>query len=273
MVSRSRLSYCLVISLLLLLASVVADAGISSATDTSTIVVVGTVHAATKYYDQSVLGKIIEKVSPDIILVELDSSFFGSSMLLKPEFVSISLENKAVAAYCRSHSVRVYPYDIEGRNAMYERYDYFRLQREMSAALDSVETMNLLGSKEVVLLEAVRRFDMIGSAFRSERPEVINSAACDAAMESKQYFGGEGITQIASAVPALARYVDFCKFRRDFWIQRNDVMVEKIEGWAKQFAGRTILVLCGYEHRYYLRTGIAKRIEGRPILLKEYWEF
>jgi hypothetical protein len=241
--------------------------------DTSTIVVVGTVHNATKYYDVQTLCRIIDRVKPDLLLVELDSSFFTPSMSLKSEFTSISMENKAISVALQSRPIPVRPYDIEGRNQIYEQHNYFKLQRDLSSALNAAERDSLLGSKAAFLLDAIIRFDDIGAGFGSERPEVINSTACDVAMESKQYYAGEGMVQIVTSVPSLTRFKEFCKFKRDFWIKRNNAMVDNIVSWIKQFRGKTVLVLCGYEHRYFLRMGLKKQAGSETIILKDYWSF
>lgn len=266
---RTIYSYLLV----LLISPVLAHPLTVLQSDTTTIVIVGTVHSATKYYDVQTLCRIVDRVKPDLVLVELDSSFFTPSMSLKPEFINISLENKAVSISLETRPVPVRPYDIEGRNRIYQEHNYFNLQREFGSALNVAERDNLLDTKAAFLLDAITRFDDIGSGFGSERPEVINSAACDVAMESKQYYAGEGMVQIVVSAPSLSQFEDFCKFRRDFWIKRNDAMVDNILSWTKQLRGKTVLVLCGYEHRYYLRKSLKKRGASDAIILKDYWAY
>jgi len=241
--------------------------------DTTVIVVLGTVHAPSACFDLRALSGIIERVNPDLILAELDSSFFTASMTLKPEFTDISMENRAVSLYTQSHPVPIRPYDIAGRNRTYEQHNYFTLQRELSSALNSAEHDSLLGPRAASLLDAIRRFDLIGREIGSDRPEVINSNAVDAVMENKQYYGGEGMAQIVESVPALARFADFAEFKRDFWTIRNDAMVYNITARVKEFQVRTVLVLCGYEHRYYLRAALNKRSGAGRFILKEYWAY
>ncbi len=263
-------------SLVLLLAcSTHAFAGSPPAVgpDTSSIVIVGTVHRATEHYDVQTLCRIIERVKPDLILVELDSSFFTSSMTLKPEYVDVSMENKAVALSLQDHAIPIRPYDIEGRNKIYEQHGFFKLQRDLSAALNSAEKDSLLSNEASLFLDAIVRFDRIGAEFGSERPEVINSQACDAAMESKQYYAGEGMVRIITSVPVLARFADIARFRRDFWIARNDAMVNNIIASVKTFPGKTALVLCGYEHRYYLREALEERAKNGGFVVREFWSY
>jgi len=249
----------------------IASAEAAAGNDTTTIVIVGTVHSETGNFKVQTLCGIIERVKPDLILVELDSSFMTPSMTIKPEFVAASLENRAVSDCMQVRTIPLQPYDIEGRNTMYEQHDYFNLQRELSRALNRAVRDSLLGNDAKILYDAIVRFDDIGHSFGSERPEIINSAACDIAMESKQYYAGTGMMQIVSLVPSLKQFAEFARFRRDFWITRNEEMVKNIVACAKTFHSKTILVLCGFEHRYYLRSALQKLSAENAFRLTEYW--
>lgn len=241
--------------------------------DTTRIVVLGTVHNSSDNFDPGKLVAIIERIKPDLILVELDSSFFMPDMSFKPENVGLSLENKAVSVYVKSHPVPIRPYEIEGRNRIYQEHDYFGLQKEMGVSLKTAVKDSLLGAEAKTLLDAVHRFDEISYALSLDRPEVFNSDACDKAMESKQFYAGEGLARIVALTPALTKFSEFCKFKHDFWITRNNVMVDHIITRVKEFHPKTVLVICGFEHRYYLRNGLRQRSSREAILLKEYWEF
>jgi len=152
--------------------------------DTTRIVVLGTVHNSSDNFNPGKLVAIIDRIKPDLILVELDSTFFMSDMSFKPGTINLSLQNKAVAAYIKDHPVPVRPYEIEGRNRIYEEHDYFSLQKELSTSLKKAEKDSLLGAE-----------------------------------------------------------------------------------------AKTVLVICGFEHRYYLRNGLRERSSKEAILLKEYWVY
>lgn len=73
---------------------------------------VSAVHNNTDKYTVQGLYDIIERIKPDVILVELDSSFLTPSMSIKPEFVGVSLENQVFAEYHSVHGIPIRPYDI-----------------------------------------------------------------------------------------------------------------------------------------------------------------
>jgi hypothetical protein len=256
----------------ILLAALLSQVSLASGKENRSIIVVGTVHNETDGYSVQTLCGILNRARPDLILVELDSSFFTPSLALKPEFATITLENRAVSDCQRSQAIPVRPYDIEGRNKIYAQHDYFKLQRDLSSALKDAEQKSLLGTDARILLEAITRFDDIARSFSSERPEIINSRSCDVAMESKHFYADDGMIRIVSSTPSLKQFSDFVKFKRDFWITRNDDMVKNIIAWIKSLRPRTVVVLCGFEHRYYLRESLLKRAADNAYDVKEYWE-
>jgi hypothetical protein len=251
----------------------IAGTSLAANNDTTAIVIVGTVHSETSNFKVETLCRIIDRVKPDLILVELDSSFMTPSMNIKPELSNVSLENRAIRDCAQARAIPLRPYDIEGRNKIYEQHNYFNLQRELSRALDQALKDSLLGDSARILLDAIIRFDDIGHTFGSERAEIINSEACDIAMESKQYYAGTGMMQIVASVPSLRHFADFCAFRRDFWMSRNEEMAKNIVHWTNLLRPKTVLVLCGFEHRYYLRSALNKLRVNNAFNLREYWTY
>jgi hypothetical protein len=110
---------------------------------------------------------------------------------------------------------------------------------------------------------------LIAYAASIDRPVVFNSEACDKAMESKQYYRGEGLARIVALTPSLAKFSEFCKFKHDLWITRNNAMVDHIITRIKEFHPKTVLVICGFEHRYYLRNGLRGKCFKEAILMKD----
>jgi hypothetical protein len=268
--TRSHYQKYVIISLIVFLVS--NHSAFSSINDTTSIVILGTVHNRTEKFTNDSLLNIIKRVNPDLILMELDSSFFTESMSIKPEFQKISLENTVLTDYLKYYKVQVRPYDIEGRNKTYNENRYFELQKELSKALNKARQEDLIQGEARILLNAIDRFDNITAAYASDYPDVINSSACSVAMESKQYYANEGMIRIVTSVPILNQFVKFVTFKRDFWIKRNDTMVSKILYWNKLIQPKTILVICGFEHKYYLSNSL-KNLSEKNYKVKEYRTF
>ena len=46
-----------------------------------------------------------------------------------------------------------------------------------------------------------------------------------------------------------------------------------IGNYAREFPGKRIIVMCGFEHRYYLRLLLAERASTDGFVLREFWEY
>jgi hypothetical protein len=216
------------------------------------VTVIGTVHAPTPNFTAETLGQILARAKPDVILFEVDSSFVDASFRLKEPNRKMTLEAIAVTAFQARSQVPLQPYDIEGRNQFYQDHNYFQRQRELSQALNQLSEEKRLEGEPRMLLEMIREFDAVRDAFAADRPEVINSAACDAAIEKKQEYAMKGMRRIVELTPALERFGDFAKLREEEWDRRNRTMAENVLGYARKNPEKRLVVLCGFEHRYFL---------------------
>jgi hypothetical protein len=190
--------------------------------------------------------------------------------MIREKYANISLENKAVTDYAKDKDVQLRPYDIEGRNRIYEKNNYFNLQKQFSAALSKAGENNLLNAEAKSILQSVDSFGEISFAFSKEKPEVINSSSCDVSMKLKHQYDSDGLIRIAALTLSLKEYESFCKWRSDFWALRNNTMTENIIKWCSAFQGKTIVVLCGFEHRYYLIDSLTKKIKDGKFKLRDY---
>jgi hypothetical protein len=107
----------------------------------------------------------------------------------------------------------------------------------------------------------------------AERPEVINSRACDAAVERKQHYAFKGFAQIIGLTPDLKEFQPFWDAADDFWTRRNEEMVRNVVRHSKELRAKRVAVLCGFEHRYYLRKRLAEQAKGEGFVLREYWSY
>lgn len=237
------------------------------------IVVLGTVHHPTANYPQEKLESILKKIEPDLLLMEFDKSFFDESFAILDKWKNVSMETKAVFSYLKTTKVLLRPYDIEGRNLFYAKHDYFNRETAMNKAMSGLYGQNNLVPEAKAILESLFAVANIRDACGQERPEVINSGACDKGVETKQYYAYKGISKVIELTPELKEHKAFWDLANDFWVRRNDEMVNNIIKYAKEFAGKKVVTLCGFEHRYYLRKKLAERAATENFVLREYWEY
>ena len=114
--------------------------------------------------------------------------------------------------------------------------------------------------------------DNLRDAIGAETPRVINSAAADSVIRRKQEYAYAGLQRVIDLTPQLAEFSAFWQWAASFWRRRNEVMHASILREALRHPGERIVVICGYEHRYYLRALLAADAAAGRIALREYWE-
>ena len=237
----------------------------------ATVVVIGTLHNATSNFKEDDLVRCLRQVRPAAILFEADSSFFDAAGRLS--LTGNSLEGDAVRAYQRTSRVVVLPYDIEGRNQIYAAFHYFEIEQQFFQTLTNLYREDRLGPEAKVLYEQVIADLRVRDVFGRGNLELFNSANCDSAVERKHQRYSANTKRIIELTSVLARFAEYAQFYSEFWELRNSTMVRNILHHAKAFPGKRVVVLCGFEHRYYLvhHLKIAEATGG--IDVREFWDF
>jgi hypothetical protein len=237
------------------------------------VIVISTVHNDTAYFKAETLVDILKMVNPELLLLEFDPSFFDSSFALLEKYQAISLESIAATTLQKASKVKVRPYDIEGRNQFYAEHNYFKLEGELNRELNRLYGNDGLSPEAKSLFEALLALSAIRDSFGAERPEVLNSSACDTAIEKKQYYSFKGIKRIIELTPALKAFDVFAGLADDFWVRRNEEMIKNIIRYSKEFQGKRIVVLCGYEHHYYLKKRLKEQESKENFVVREYGNY
>jgi hypothetical protein len=101
---------------------------------------------------------------------------------------------------------------------------------------------------------------------------VLNSAACDTAIEKKHAYAFQGLRRIVALTPALQGMDAFASLAETFWVRRNAAMVSNVVRLTKDLRPRRALVLAGFEHRGILRQHLAEQAAKDGFVLREFWE-
>jgi hypothetical protein len=236
------------------------------------IVVVGTVHSVTDKYSAQDLVRILHRIKPDVILFEYPRDM----MTTRFEFKSIikdSLEQQAVLEYVKATGAKIRPYDIDGRNVYYERTNYFARQRQCNQELNAQINTRKLSAEAQEIVNALDSANATRDVIGKSDPATINSFHTDTAINNKQWLANNGIAEIVRLTPGLKGCEAFWDVSRAYWIRRNNEMLRNIRRFATEFAGKRLVVLCGYEHRYFLRSHLYDWEEQPGYIVKEYWEY
>ncbi|GAB3823521.1 hypothetical protein GCM10028821_01120 [Hymenobacter jeollabukensis] len=235
------------------------------------LVIVGTVHRPTRLFNPDSVAAILARVQPELILVELDSSFFTPTFELKTP--GRENEDLGLARYRRLHpAVRLRPFDIEGRNEFHRRHQLLTRPGEVLAQLDALYQSRQLTPAQGTILD--RYYALTDSLNRcnQQQPAVINQPGTYALAERRQHYQFQQLRDVVAARPELIEYHAFYRLYADFWDQRNQAMARHIRQHLARLRPRRVVVLVGHAHKYYLLRELASHAAAEDFRLREYYQ-
>jgi hypothetical protein len=228
----------------------------------TTLVIIGTVHNRTTNVTPDTIVALLEKIKPDLILLEFDSSFFTKDFRLKRK--DVSNESIAAAKYFTLHpTTPLRPFDLQGRNKYYERSGLLQHQYEAYQKLTRLRP-TLTESEKKAVTEYVfltSTLEQIATKTLSE----INALETDKCVARQQ---GLMCTEILNVVLSHKEMATVRKTFVDdveFWDKRNRAMAANIKRYCELNPGKKIVVLTGFHHKHFL----TEALRG-DYLIEEY---
>ena len=236
------------------------------------ITVVGTMHDQTNKINVKSLVEVLNKISPDVILLELDSSYMDDSGNFIKYFDC--LENAATKEYASKNKVEIRRYDFDKRQKFYKDHKIFENEVKHGKILDSLYRGNKLSEYEMNrIVNFLLINNVLSNGFDQENLYVLNQKSTDKFLEYRQDLLYKDMMQLYLNNQAFKPVWDYLKSNSDFWYFRNDEMIKNILSHAKTFSNKCIVIFCGYYHHYYLVKGIEKVQKEHNIILKNFWEY
>ena len=247
------------------------------------VIVLGTVHQPVDNFNVDSLYNLLVKIQPDIILHELDSSFFTETLELK-EQENGGLEHQATIKYVQDFPVKIRPYEFEGRNE-------YRIEQGIRPTdgftwelLDSLYKHNKLNQEHrEIMMRYYQLTDSLNSfAFMGAR--AFNNSVTDEVARERQSVQYQELQTITNQRKEFAErthtksngekitYQEAYRLAGAFWDLRNQTMARNILTVVKQNPGARIVVLNGYFHRYYLISELEKQ-RDENFVIKDFYEY
>lgn len=224
-----------------------------SACAQTTITIIGTVHNATPAFSKAHLYQILEKIKPDLILFEFDSLLMGPEMKFRKEFLNI-FEVSVIDSFLTNHSnVIVRPFDIEGRNSFFLKSNYFTLEAKMFNDIGRLYKADSLSPAHMVVNKKALDLNELVNKYAAQSALIINSNKADSAVEAKMNWYHQNFPSIIRNTASLQQYEKHMTDDSVFWQRRNKAMAEHIIQYGSLFKGRSIVVITGHYHRYFLK--------------------
>ena len=234
--------------------------------------IIGTVHEERTYFNSDSVYNILLRIKPDVILIELDSSFFTNDFHFDlgkyPDLLSTN-ENIGAHNYQSKHKVDLRPFDVSGRNEWYRKTNYFDNQNKMFSEVLSLYEENVLSKKDkedVELIELVMNYN--GMTFSSVKDLNVNMTVKFLSVREKIIY--PKLHSIVENTEKLHHWIDFAQMWKVHWFERNAIMADNIKKIANEYKNKRVVVLVGLEHK----PGLLDLLEdSTDCVIREYWTY
>ena len=247
------------------------------------LVLLGTVHQPIQNFTPDSLYNILNKIKPDLILFEVDSSFFTNEFKFKKRWESN--ENIATIKYMNNYKVDVRPYEFTGRNQYRIKIESRPTDSKASKLLDSLYGNNQLDTSDKQSYQHFLQINDSLNALAHLGARAFNRPETDSIAEIRQEFQYKMLLRIMDKYSVFANtyyfknendsisYYEGYKKASEFWDLRNHTMANNILHFVREYPGGRIVVLNGYFHRYYLKKLVQPRQDEMDFILKEFYEY
>ncbi|MDW3209859.1 MAG: hypothetical protein R8N23_08325 [Reichenbachiella sp.] len=247
------------------------------------LILLGTVHQPVENFNADSLYNILVRISPDVILYEVDSSFFTDQFEFNTSWKSN--EYKATSKYANLNEVIIRPYDFTGRNEYRKAIGARPTDGLAKALLDSLYQTGLLNPADQLQYESYLRVNDTLNALAYYGAASFNNPATDSIAQSRQQLQYESLAKIMEQYPVFSdihyqmengdsiSFLDGYKRAGEFWKMRNEAMSKHILHFVKTYPGKRILVLNGFFHRYYLNKLLLPVCNEHDFVIKNFDEY
>jgi hypothetical protein len=229
------------------------------------------------------LYAILEHVKPDVILYELDSSFFDEDFSFNRELSSN--EFIATTRYVENHGITVRPYDFTGRNEHRIKIGSRPTDGNVHRLLDSLLSNGLMPANHHSTYSSFNQINdsLIARAYGTA--ESFNNVKTDSISQLRQQLQYEALNDVVRAIPLFSEmyhllpsgdsitYLEGYERAADFWHLRNQTMATNILKFIDVYNGKTIVVLNGFFHRYYLNLELRPLQESMRFQIHEFYNY
>lgn len=247
------------------------------------LVLLGTVHEPIQNFTPDSLYNILVKIKPDLILFEVDSSFFTDEFEFNRTWDSN--ENIATVKYMKNYEVDVRPYEFTGRNEYRIKIGSRPIDGLVSELVDSLYRTNQLDTLSRKIYQKFLEVNDSLNSFAYLGARAFNNSATDRIAQDRQQYQYKEFLKIINEYPIFSNtyfvkddldsisYAEGYQRASEFWDLRNQTMAKNILHFVGHYKGSRIVVLNGYYHRYYLNLLVQHKQDDLGFIVKEFYEY
>ncbi|WP_460584319.1 hypothetical protein [Hymenobacter arcticus] len=244
------------------------------------LVVLGTTHAPHANLNPDSLYAALKILKPDVLLFESDSAYLpqlrrlpGLQQALQVALGGSAPENEgqAMRKYVRWHPATVWqPFEWNRRNAYHRQYGILTKPDEVMQRLRQLHAAQQLVPWQLRVLNAYDSLSTRLDTLAQLPLDSLNTTAADSLAARRQHTQYQLLGKIVATHPALSDFRAFYQINEAYWGIRNRAMARNIAAWLVRYPHKRLVVLTGFNHRYYLLRELRPKQQVLHFTLVEY---
>ncbi|TMM57294.1 hypothetical protein FEE95_12470 [Maribacter algarum] len=250
----------------------------------SEVTVIGTVHFPTEYVNADSIYKALQRVKPDIIAMEADSSVFNTDFSFKKTYDEN--EYNAVLKYLESNpETMIRPIGFEGRNDYRKKIGIYSEAGFVYEAMYDLLDDEKLSNPHSDMLLHYENLWAVTEVFKKETLTNINHSFVDRLIDSVNAYQYVKTRDIVKTRPEFEIKImgadgDSVSLKSYFekWIrfegtQRNEALANNLIHLVELYPQKRIVALTGFKHRSYIINSLKRVQKELGFNYQEFYEF
>jgi len=221
------------------------------------VTIIGTIHNGNSHFDYKTLFHILERIKPDIILVEQSEPFRRVFGLQTASFLRIwhpGIEQRALQKYTRKYKhLRILPYDtLIPETRKYARTLSSNTQTVMNLLADAANNGQMTKEDSLTYAVYIEKRNSLFAFISDTTLERINKP--DVIKKTKEIYQSYSpvLLNLVNNYIKDSALANWYRYEDNFWVQRNIFMGKQVVNTIVRNKGKKIVVLTGLAHSYFL---------------------
>lgn len=247
----------------------------------SKIYIIGTVHSSSNILTPEKLLEILDNIKPEILLQESDSHDMS---IYFDDIDPNSNERNASFNYIKKNPKTLnLSFEFEGRNSYRKNNGMTPTDNLTINLIDSLYNNNLLSDENSNIYKRYNDANKVLIEYFKSDIKALNGIEFETFNRYRQHLQHHELPKITNSEIIFSErfvtkpngekisYREGFKLWCNFWDLRNNTMASNIIKTVYQNKGKTIVVLTGVQHKYYLKELLEKFYDGNYQLI-EYFD-
>jgi len=243
------------------------------------VTIIGTSHNGNKRITDDSLFNILYKINPDIVFEEIGPSGFHTPFYMKLGLLfgigHYEIEYLAFKKLKQANvKFQLLPYDIEIKRRFNYIKQYSRNDKAITNAVNVSYRSNKLNNFEKQqIIKCVTPENYVTKRINDSALFCLNQKDVTDSTRKFYYLFKTEMLPLMDSNDSFKGVREIAKKTAEFWEERNKKMAENILNHMKKFEEKkTIIIVCGQHHKYYLEDLLKPQQEKYNFKLYDYWQ-